>query len=299
MLNHRNIFCLFSAGLILSVSWAANPEPVGYSSCVAYYKFTKDYNSNGIVELSEIPNTIATTRNITNVYNSPTWVAAPTTTYTGMTTDGNAISFNGTNQYLKTTMDTSFSTKMYSTGSVSLWARVKFDYGVYGWLDKLPIFSQFSWSVKGILFNLRAVDDYGWAQLNVQACSPTVNRSFSAGIVLCDEWADVGLSYNAATSTGILTFSQYGYWNSFEFDFQGFGSILNPTGINAYFAAGGDGTFFPGDIESMAFWNAALTEQDLKNMSFPETAFEPIPEPATIVLLTLGGLLISRKKTDR
>lgn len=275
--------------LLFTLTHSHAELPTTYSSCVAYYQLSTDTNSNGILDKAEVIDSTTPAYGVYSARNSPTWTTAPATTYGGITTDGKAASFNGTNQYilmenLQYVASGVFTDALYSTGSITVWARIRLRFGAYGYLQQLPLFSQSLWGWRGMSLNLRTAWDYGWAQLNFQAYSQASNQSTSNAIVLCDEWADVGVSYDATTSRGFLTFSQYGYWYKYEFDFSSFGPIIKPSWREPYIAGSDESKYFPGEIESIAFWNAALTEQDMKNMSFAAGEARMLSKPVRIAL---------------
>jgi hypothetical protein len=69
-----------------------------------------------------------------------------------------------------------------------------------------------------------------------------------------------------------------------------FGDIVDPDIVVGFDDRPSGGAYWKGAIDGYQIWNSALSQSDV------DTLYSRIPEPATIALLGLGGLVLLRRK---
>lgn len=289
-------------GLVCCVlTMACSLQASVMDSAVAWYKL--DAATSGNVVKTQVVDSVSPAYATYGVGSTTPvkWTTAPTGGEGAAPSDGKAIrmasSQYGIWLFSQATGDcNNFTNKLYTSGStensMTMFTRVYVDSATYSWDTPINLATHQEANVSGFLFNLLGSNN-NLLRLNVKMQAATGNQSiYSNSIsVTAGTWSDVAFSYNAGTNQMILSvYDETAGFRSVTIDVAGtFTGILKPNSKNFFIGSGvGGASPMPGNIESFAFWNTALSADDLKSIS--------VPEPATLALLGLGVLFIRKKK---
>ncbi len=266
-------------GLLCSLSKAV----VGIEDAFAWYEL--DAASSGSCTNLEIVDSNGpyyyTTSNVGAT--PPTWTTASATGPGGRETDEMALRTTGSTfavRLLATNTGSlnSFLTELYGTnvdgadsGSMSMWTRVYIDSNTYAWDAPISLISNAN-DTKGVVFRFIGSNS-GNVRLNVQLRdgSATVASLYDNSLSTdSGAWVDAAFSYDADTKIVLLGIYDADGFDAVEFQLDETFDVVCPglTGANVYVGADKTaGNVFPGNVESFAMWNTALTAYEMKALS--------------------------------